>query len=66
MNDSGCIFNEIAGYLDRTGNGRALSRYNFIDSTLFDLLFDLPYVRSWEESAKQKEWSARRCVGEMS
>jgi hypothetical protein len=58
LNDSGCIFDEIAVYLDRTGNGRLLARYNFIDTTLFDL----PYVGSWEESATPKKWSARRCV----
>ena len=37
MNDSGFTFDEIADYLDRTGNSRALSRYSFIDTTLFDL-----------------------------
>jgi hypothetical protein len=51
LNDSGCIFDEITVYLDRTGNGRLLARYNFIDTTLFDL----PYVGSWEESATPKK-----------
>ncbi|MGA9319396.1 MAG: hypothetical protein WBV84_15195 [Nitrososphaeraceae archaeon] len=37
MNDSGFSFDEIADYLDSNGNGRALSRYNFIDTTVFDL-----------------------------
>jgi hypothetical protein len=37
MNDPGFTFDEIADYLDRTGNSRALCRYNIIDTTLFDL-----------------------------